>query len=81
MIMFKATIGGKKLCLGPQVVALIILYQGIFLLMEPIYEMEGNVIVDISIEISTGSKINKGLHHVVRISIGTPIGGPNTAMW
>ncbi len=27
---FKATTGAKMLCLGPQIVALIILYQGIF---------------------------------------------------
>ncbi len=29
-----------------------------------------------SIEISTGSGINKGLYHVVKISLGTTIGGP-----
>ncbi len=34
-----ATTGGKMLCLGPQVVALIIFTRA-FLLMKPIYEMQ-----------------------------------------
>ena len=43
----KATTGGNMLCLGPQVVALIIFFTRAFLLMEPIYTF--------SIEISSGS--------------------------
>ncbi len=31
-----------------------------------------------SIEISTVSLINKGLYYVVRISLGTPVGGLNS---
>ncbi len=31
----------------------------------------------VSIEIPTGCYINKGLRHVVRISLGTPVGGLN----
>ncbi len=34
-----------------------------------------------NIEISTGSLINKGLHHVVRISLGTPVGFPYIIVW
>ncbi len=56
--------GGKMLCLGPQVVALNIFAHGTYL-----------SIYTFSMEISTGSMINKGLHHVVRILLGTPIGG------
>ncbi len=65
----KATIGGKMLCPGPWVVGLIIFFTWAFLL---IYQMQGNTC---SIEISTGSLIDKSFHHVVRISLGTPIGG------
>ena len=52
------------LCLRPRVVTLIILLPGHF--------CSWNIL---SIEISTGSWINMGLHHVVRISLGTPVGG------
>ncbi len=40
--------------------------------MEPNYQIEGNTF---SIEISTGSEINKDLHDGVGISLGTPGGG------
>ena len=55
------------LCIGPQVVALIISVLGHFSLWNLI----------ISIEISTGSEINEDFHVGVGISLRTPVGGLN----
>ncbi len=60
----KATNWGKLLCLGPQVVPLIISLLGHFSLWN-------------LIEIPTGSEINEDLHDCVGISLGTPVGGLN----
>ena len=69
---FKTTNGGKMLCLGPQVVALIIRA-----ILSSTLQTDGRYQVHylpapLSYEVD-----NKGLHYVVIISLRTPIGGFN----
>ena len=85
--LFKATTRGKMLCLGPKVVALIIFTRA-FSLIEPIYQMEGIVIVDIikCVAHATSLRIAKHQCNNVLVSycqniIEYPVGGLNTVIY